>query len=45
MKYAVEMDSGVIIYILGFRKISSVIQKLMDGERGAHRKTESLVNV
>jgi hypothetical protein len=34
MKYAVEMDSGVKIYIPGFIKISSSIQLLMGVEGG-----------
>jgi hypothetical protein len=41
MKYAVEMGSGVIIYILSFIKIDSGIQKLMGG--GGNRHTESMV--
>jgi hypothetical protein len=32
MKYAVEMGSGVVIYILSFIKSGSVIQKLIGGE-------------
>jgi hypothetical protein len=32
MKYAVEMSSGVMIYIPGFIKIGSVIQKLIEGD-------------
>jgi hypothetical protein len=31
MKYAVEMGSGVMIYIPSFMKIGSAIQKLMEG--------------
>jgi hypothetical protein len=31
MKYAVEMGSGAMIYIPGFLKIGSDIQKLMEG--------------
>jgi hypothetical protein len=31
MKYAVEMGSGVMIYIPNFIKIGSGIQKLMGG--------------
>jgi hypothetical protein len=38
MKYAAEMGSGVRIYIPGFIKIYSAIQKLI---RGTHRHTES----
>jgi hypothetical protein len=29
MKYAIEMDSGAMIYMPGFIKIGSSIQKLM----------------
>jgi hypothetical protein len=36
MKYAVEMDSGVMIYIPSFITIGSGIQKLMEGG-GIHR--------
>jgi hypothetical protein len=31
MKYAVEMGSGAMIYILSFIQIGSTIQKLMGG--------------
>jgi hypothetical protein len=31
MKYAIEMDSGAMIYILNFIKIGSGIQKLIGG--------------
>jgi hypothetical protein len=31
MKYSVEMDSGVMIYISGFIKIGSGIQKVRGG--------------
>jgi hypothetical protein len=31
MKYAVEMGSGAMIYIPGFFKIESAIQKLIRG--------------
>jgi hypothetical protein len=31
MKYAVEMSSGAMIYILSFVKIGPAIQKLMGG--------------
>jgi hypothetical protein len=36
MKYAVELGSGAMIYIPGFIKIGSGIQKLMGG---IHRET------
>jgi hypothetical protein len=38
MKYAVEMGSGAIIYILSFIKIGSGIQKLIGG---IHRYTDN----
>jgi hypothetical protein len=31
MKYAVEVDSGAMVYIPGFRKIGSGVQKLLGG--------------
>jgi hypothetical protein len=37
MKYAVEMGSGAMIYILSFIKIGSVILKLIGG---IHRHTD-----
>jgi hypothetical protein len=40
MKYAVDLDSGDMLYIQGFTKIGSGIQKLM---RGIHRHTENMV--
>jgi hypothetical protein len=40
MKYAVEMGSSVIIYILNFVSIGSDIDKLI---RGIHRHTDSIV--
>jgi hypothetical protein len=41
MKYAVEMGSSVMIYIPGFIKIGSGIQKLM-GAEGIHRHIYSM---
>jgi hypothetical protein len=38
MKYTVEMGSGAMIYILGFIKIGSGIQKLLGG---SHTDTQS----
>jgi hypothetical protein len=32
MKYAVEMDSGAMMYILNFIKIGSAIQTLIVGD-------------
>jgi hypothetical protein len=40
MKYAVEMISGVMIYIQSFIKIGSGIQKLI---RGGYTDTHSMV--
>jgi hypothetical protein len=39
MKYAVEIRSGVMIYIPSFIKIGSGIQKLIGGN---HRHTDSM---
>jgi hypothetical protein len=39
MKYAVEMSSGVMIYIPSFIKIGSGVQKLMGGGWSIHRLT------
>jgi hypothetical protein len=40
MKYAVEMDSGALIYISSFIKIGSTIQKLMGrGKNRSHKFT------
>jgi hypothetical protein len=41
MKYAVEMDSGAMIYIPSFIQIGSGIQKLMRGG-GIHRHADSI---
>jgi hypothetical protein len=38
MKYAVEMDSGAMIYIPSFMKFGSGIQKVM---RSIHRHTDT----
>jgi hypothetical protein len=40
MKYAVEMDSGAMIYISSFIKISSAIQKL-SGRIHRHRDRQT----
>jgi hypothetical protein len=40
MKYAVEMGSGVMMYIRSFVKIGSGIQKLIGG---IHRHADSMV--
>jgi hypothetical protein len=36
MKYAVEMDSGAMIYVPSFVKIGSCIQKLIGGDTQTH---------
>jgi hypothetical protein len=38
MKYAVQMGSGVMIYVPGFIEIGSGIQKLIRGDTQAHRR-------
>jgi hypothetical protein len=43
MNHAVEMVSGAMIYIPGFIKIVSGIQKLMGGWRFTDRGTDSMV--
>jgi hypothetical protein len=40
MRYALEMDSGAMIYVPSFIKIGSGIQKLI---RRIHRHTDSTV--
>jgi hypothetical protein len=40
MKYAVEMGSGVMIYIPSLIKIGSAVQKFTEG---IHRRRESMV--
>jgi hypothetical protein len=42
IKYAVEMGSGAVMYIPGFVKIGSGIQKLI-GVWGIHRFTDSIL--
>jgi hypothetical protein len=45
MKYAVEMGSGAMIYILSFIKIGSGIQKLMGGrDSQTHRQHGDLIS-
>jgi hypothetical protein len=41
MKYAVETDSGAMIYIPSFINVGSTTQKLM-GRRGIPRHTDSM---
>jgi hypothetical protein len=46
MKYVDEMDSGALIYIPSFIKISSGIQKLLGGiHMQAHREQGGLINL
>jgi hypothetical protein len=44
MKYAFAMDSGAMIYIPGFIKIGSGIQKLLGGTQ-RHRKHGDLISL
>jgi hypothetical protein len=44
VKYAVEMGSGVIMYIPGFRKFASGIQKLMAGGYKKSRQHGDLIS-
>jgi hypothetical protein len=44
VKYAVEMGSGAMIYILSFIKIGSGIQKLM-GDTQTHRHHGDLISL
>jgi hypothetical protein len=39
MKYATEMGSGVMIFLTGFIKIGSDIQKLMMGREDSRTQT------
>jgi hypothetical protein len=43
MKYAIEMGSDAMIYILSLIKIGSGIQKLTRGDSQTHRHTDSMV--
>jgi hypothetical protein len=50
MKYATEMRSSAMIYILSFTKIGSGIQKLVEGVHGhgdtpAHRQHAHLLSL
>jgi hypothetical protein len=45
MKYAVEMGSGAMIYIPGFMKIGSGIQKLIWGDTQTHRQQGDLISL
>jgi hypothetical protein len=43
MTYVTELASRAMIYIPNFMKTGPIIQKLMEGERGIHRHTDSMV--
>jgi hypothetical protein len=45
MKYAVEMGSGVMIYIPSFIKIGSGIHKLIRGDTQTHRQHGDLLSL
>jgi hypothetical protein len=45
MKYAVEMDSGAMIYVPGFIKIGSSIQKLIVGNTQTHRQVGDRISL
>jgi hypothetical protein len=45
MKYAVEMSSGVMIYIPSFRKIGPDIQKLIGEDSRTHRQHGDLISI
>jgi hypothetical protein len=45
MKYAVEMDSGAMIYTPSFIKIGSGIQKLLGEDTQAHRQQGDLISL
>jgi hypothetical protein len=45
MKNAVEMGSGAIIYIPGFIKIGSGIQKLVGRDTQTHRQHDDLISL
>jgi hypothetical protein len=45
MKYAVEMDSAAMIYMLSFIKTGSGIQNLIGGEAQTHRQQGDLISL
>jgi hypothetical protein len=45
MKYAVEMSSGVMIYIPSFVESGSRIQSLIWGDTQAHSEHDDLISV
>jgi hypothetical protein len=42
MKYAVEMDSGAVIYVSGFIKNGSGIRKLIREDSQTHRRIDRM---
>jgi hypothetical protein len=45
MKYAVEMDSGAMMYIPSFIKIESVIHKLIEWDTKTHRQRGNSISI
>jgi hypothetical protein len=45
MNYAVEMDSGAMIYISSFIKIGSGIQNLIGGDSQTYRQDGDLISL
>jgi hypothetical protein len=45
MKYAVEMGSGAMIYILSFIKTSSGIRKFMGEDTQTHRQHGNIISL
>jgi hypothetical protein len=45
MKYAVEMDSGAMMYIPSFIKIGSGIRKFIRGDTQTHRQHGDLISL
>jgi hypothetical protein len=45
MKYAIEMDSVVMIYIQGYIKIGSSIQKLTEVDTQTHRQNGDRISL
>jgi hypothetical protein len=45
MEYAVELDSGVMIYISSFIKIGSGIHKLIEGDTLTHRQHSDRIDL
>jgi hypothetical protein len=45
MKYAVEMDSGAMIYIPNFIETNSAIQKQIGGDTQTHREHDDCISL